>query len=146
MALKITKTDVQTVENTPSGMLDFEAGAKLTVYGINHPLYQLALERIETQKLTENILNLNEKSYRFETQVEVVGNYLIKDWEGFVDDDDEPLELTPQNFKEACLSYPELLGKVINKAVEVQLEHNKTLGDMKKKPSRVGSGMKKAKA
>lgn len=134
MALKVTnKQEIQTVENTPSDIVDFMGQATLEVYGINHPLYQKALDRIEDRKLKESIFSLNEQSYNFETQIEVVGNYLVKDWTGFVDDNDKPLELTPENFKKACLDYPDLLPLVITEAVKIQTSHYEKASEVKKK-------------
>lgn len=134
MALKVTAVESDnTAKNTPFETVDYKDGATLEIYGINHPLYQLAIERIEERKLAEDIFNLNENSYRFETQVEVIGNYLVKGWTGFVDAKENPLEPNGVNFKQACLSYPDLLIFVIQNAIRIQHEQPVKTEQLKKK-------------
>lgn len=146
MALVVTKKETQTVENTPSEWIDYKEGAKLEVYGINHPLYQLALERLDKMAVMENIKNLNEQSYSFATQVECVGEYLVKSWQGFLNENDEALEANGENFKQACLNFPDLMMLVIRSAVQIQAKHNLQKEELKKKPLAAGNGTKKAKA
>ena len=147
MALKITKVDKPTVEETPCEWVDYKDGVKFKVYGISHPLYNLAINKYEQRDAREDLLNLNEHSQSFYTQIAIVGTYLVADWEGVYEEDKDgneiELELNTENFENLILNFPDLLGWIFNQACMVQENHYKDLLALKKKPLTATNGKRK---
>lgn len=133
MALKVTKFDTPSVETTPSAWVEFKEGAKLEIYGANHPVYQTALERLRAGYIAQGVLELDEDSVNVDKELAVIGKYIVKNWEGFVDDKDEPLELTPANFVATVHAFPELHAFVFEKMYEIQNKHFEKIEKTKKK-------------
>lgn len=147
MALKVTKVEKPTIEETPCEWVDYQDGVKFKIYGISHPLYNLAINKFEQRDAKEDLLNLNEHSQSFYTQIGIVGRYLVADWEGVLGEDKEgnevELELTIENFESLILNFPDLLGWIFNQACLVQENYYKELITLKKKPSSGTSGRRK---
>lgn len=133
MALLIEKREKTTVENTPCEWVDWKDGVKFEIYGIAHPLYLEARAKYERRVMSEDLLNLSQGSGTdLEKQIAIVGQYLIKGWEGFEGDDNKPLEKTAENFTDIVVMFPEIYEFVMNSSVEIQKAHTKAIAEKKK--------------
>lgn len=146
MALKVAKVEKDTVANTPLTWVSWEHGASFEIYGINNPLYRLAVDRLDIRITQEDLLNLNEASPTVNTQIGIVGKYLVNDWQGVTDEDGEALELNPENFENLILNYPDLFGWILKQSVEIQRKHYVDLDKVKKKSQTATNGKSNTKA
>lgn len=140
MSILVQKREKVTVENTPCEWKAYKNGVSFELYGAAHPLYQFAMARFYGIVSSQDILELDEHSLTGEAQLAIFAKYLVKDWKGVEGDDNEKLEVTPDNFLSLIETDPAVWDFVNEKVIEIQNDFNKKVEATKKKQSRVSNG------
>lgn len=138
--------------------IEHESGVSITIEFSGDKAFERAFskvqEQMQSQKLTKNALsranNTDDTLTGFEAQLFVVGEYLIKDWEGVETADGEKAKVSGENFVTLCSSISDdsdvivgFVTQIMTTVGEVIDEYNKLASDAKKKQSKSGSGTKK---
>lgn len=140
MALTVKKREKISVENTPCEWRKYADGVSFELYALSNPLYMQAMATQERRDANVDILDLDEEQNSLEMQVKIVGRYLVKDWKGIVDEQGEPLALTPDSFVDLVVADSAILGWIVEQAAEIAKQQKEYVADTKKKSSNVTSG------
>lgn len=138
--LEISKDKRISVSNTPCEWVEYQDGVKFEIYGISHPFYLQAQLRV-MQKTQGDILDI--KDDVIELNLAIIGQYLVKDWQGIVDKDGNELPKTAENFVDLVTTHAGVADFILLNSERIQESYYKGLDEVKKKPSRGGSGRAK---
>lgn len=145
MALQLKKTP----KSADSKWVEFDEDTKILLVGTDNPAYQVALERAR-RRLRNNDSRFGEgdvgivdgEKTENETQAMLLGNFIVKDWSGVLDEEGNTLNYEPQIAADIMLADPAFFLFVLKEAGKIADEAKKELVETVGKPSPASSGKK----
>lgn len=146
MALQLKKKDQNTSDTK---WVDYDADTKVLLARIDNPAYAVALER-ERRKLRNAdaqfgvgvVGAIEGETTEHQTQFKLLSQFIVKDWSGVVDEEDNPLAYSPaagEQMLDANLSF---FMFVLREASASALEAQQALAETVGKSSPASSGKK----
>lgn len=146
MALRLTKKDQNTSETK---WVAYDDDTKVLLARIDNPEYAVALER-ERRKLRNAdaqfgvgvVGAIKGETTEHQTQFKLLSQFIVKDWSGVVDEEDNPLAYSPaagEQMLDANLSF---FMFVLREASASALEAQQALAETVGKSSPASSGKK----
>lgn len=149
MALKLKKQPI----NTEASWVEFDKDTKIQMVGIDHPHYQIALERArrrlrnnDTKFEEGNVGVIDGEKNESETQAMLLSNFIVKGWSGVEDADGNPLEFSADACAEIMTADPTFFLFVLQQASKISTDAKQELKETLEKPSAATSGKKSGQA
>lgn len=146
MALQLKKKDQNTSDTK---WVDYDADTKVLLARIDNPAYAVALER-ERRKLrnadaqfgTGVVGVIDGEKTETQTQYKLLSQFVIKDWAGVQDADDNPLPYSPEVGEQMLDASLGFFMFVLREASASALEAQQALAETVGKSSPASSGKK----
>lgn len=146
MALRLTKKD-QNVSETK--WVPYDDDTKVLLARIDNPEYQVALER-ERRKLRSAdsqfgvgvVGVIDGETTEHQTQCRLLGQFIVRDWSGVQDADDNPLPYSAEAAEQMLDANLEFFLFVLREASTSAVEAQKALVETVGKPLPASSGKK----
>jgi hypothetical protein len=146
MALRLTKKDQNTSETK---WVAYDDDTKVLLARIDNPEYAVALER-ERRKLRNadarfgvgEVGVIDGEKTETQTQYKLLSQFVIKDWAGVLDADENPLPYSPEVGEQMLDSSLDFFMFVLNEASAAALEAQQALVETVGKPLPASSGKK----
>lgn len=143
MALQLKKKEL----STGSKWVDFDADTKILLVGIDDQAHQVALERAR-RRIRNNDAKFEDGQFgaiegektEHQSQCMLMANYLVKDWDGVIDADGNPLKYSPEVGAQLLDSEIELFLFVLRESGKIAEEARGELEETVGKPSPASSG------
>lgn len=149
MALKLKKQPI----NTEALWVEFDKDTKIQMVGIDHPHYQIALERArrrlrnnDTKFEEGNVGVIDGEKNETETQAQLLSNFIVKGWTGVEDADGNPLEFAPDVCAEIMLADPKFYLFVLQQSSKISADAKLELQETLEKSSPASTGKKSGQA
>lgn len=145
MALQLKKTP----KSADSKWVEFDEDTKILLVGLDTSAYQVALERAR-RRLRNNDSRFGEgdvgivdgEKTENETQAMLLGNFIVKDWSGVLDEEGNTLNYEPQVAADIMLADPAFFLFVLKEAGRIANDAAEERAESVGKPSPASSGSK----
>lgn len=149
MALKLKKQPI----NTEASWVEFDKDTKIQMVGIDHPHYQIALERArrrlrnnDTKFEEGNVGVIDGEKNESETQAMLLSNFIVKGWSGVEDADGNPLEFSADACAEIMTADPTFFLFVLQQASKISTDAKQELQETLEKSSPATPGKENGRA
>ena len=150
MALRLTKKDQNVSEIK---WVPYDEDTKVLLARIDNPEYQIALER-ERRKLRSAdsqfgigvVGVIDGETTEHQTQCRLLSQFIVKDWSGVLDDDENPLPYNAEAAEQMLDANIKFFLFVLREAGNATIEAQKALVETVGKPSPASSGKKRGAA
>ena len=144
MALQLTKKDQNTSETK---WVRYDPDTKVKLARIDNPEYSVALER-ERRKLRNADAQfgvgvvgvIDGETTEHQTQCRLLSQFIVKDWEGVLDADGNPLSYTPEAGEQMLDTNLNFFLFVLTESGNAAIEAQKALAETVGKTSPASSG------
>lgn len=149
MALKLIKQ----APASEAKWVNFDEDTKILLAGIDNAEYQIAFERMQ-RRIRRNDSSFEEgevgvlagEKSQHESQCMLISHFILKDWDGVLDADGNPLKFNHGVGCELLKSNFEFFVFVFNQSTEIAREAKEELAEMVGKPLPASSGKKSGRA
>lgn len=144
MALKMTKGSLP---KAGEAWVAFDEDTKILLAGIENGHYQVALERMR-RRIQRNDARFEEgevgvvagEMTEHQNHCMLLGHFIVKDWQGVQDTDDNPLDFTPEAAARLLESNVDFFVFVLREAGKISADAREELAETLGKPSPASSG------